>query len=579
MSSWHSLHRIGVRLALFLTVALLPLGLIAVWQTRQVSEEIDQRSRLTLTALTQQAAQAERRIIERSFGAAGVLAIAAQNNLGDPQACSQLFSNYLAATPEHSFAGFATRDMQMTCSSEDGAFDMADSEVVQQAVDDPQPRVSVRLNARFSQQPVIIVSYPVYQRDEFIGTVFVSTPRRVLEFNFDPIPKAGPISVVTFNIEGEIIGSNGDYERAINGLPENRNLGEFVGAGVQTFSALGRDGVQRTFAVVPIVRNVAYAIGTWQNGQDVAAVERAFPAFVFPIIMWLTSLAVAYFAVHRVVIKHIRKLQREMRAFALHRQLPVSEDHENLPTEIAEMHRTFVRTAGILLRDEADLENALHEQKVLLKEVHHRVKNNLQLISSIMSMQSRKVSSEETRTVLRRLQDRVLGLATIHRNLYQSESLSRVRADVMIKEVFDQLCRSALPAGTRVDMNYDLDEVVLYPDQIVPLTLLASEAATNALKNLGSPENGSARLDVALRQMDTETVVLSIENTLGRPVIETPVQGALSTGDGLGSRLIAAFAGQLSADLEQIEGEESYVIRASFATKPFAEDGSVSQAA
>ena len=88
------------------------------------------------------------------------------------------------------------------------------------------------------------------------------------------------------------------------------------------------------------------------------------------------------------------------------------------------MNRDFLSMAEGILQDEAELEDALREKSLLIREVHHRVKNNLQLIASIMNMQIRRSRNSETTSVVRRLQDRVLGLARVHRQMYEAQTLA-----------------------------------------------------------------------------------------------------------------------------------------------------------
>jgi two-component sensor histidine kinase len=569
--------RIGVKLALFLTLALLPLGLIAVWQTREVSEEIEERARLTLIALTEQAASTERRVIERSLGAAEVLSVIALDLRDDAARCSRLFRQYLDTAPDHSFAGFVPRDGLMVCSSSDAPYDFSQAENFDRDFADPRRMVRVNNDAPISGAAVLLVSEPVFEDGVIVGYIVVSTPRGIIDLEFRSIRPDNPVSLLTFTREGEVISANADIEEVLPRLPVRRSLADLARTGAATFVAADASESRQLYAVTPVVPGLAYAIGRWTEVGAPSGLT-VVPVYAFPVAMWLASLAVAYFAVHRVVIKHIRVLQDAMRGFALHRKLPVTgPDAADRPTEFAEMHRTFVRTATILMRDEADLENALHEQKVLLKEVHHRVKNNLQLISSIMSMQIRAVQSGEARAVLRRLQDRVLGLAAIHRTLYQAESLSQVRIDTMLSEILAQIGRAALPPGAGVQIRLVADEVSLYPDQVVPMSLLAAEAVTNALKYVGRPAEGPARIDLNLTCAADGTVTLSIANTLGETPERMDPDDRIRQGDGLGGRLIRAFAGQLSGHLGIDRSAERYCLSLTFKRAPFTETATADQ--
>jgi hypothetical protein len=168
--------------------------------------------------------------------------------------------------------------------------------------------------------------------------------------------------------------------------------------------------------VVPIAPGRAYALGSWTaNSAPIAKGRGLFTTMAFPIAMWLVSMTVALVSIHQLVIHPIRDLGRRMRGFADGRRILHAGSLSNAPGEISEIGDTFETMARRIIRDEADLENTLFEREVLLKEVHHRVKNNLQLMSSILSMQARKARSEEARQSLRDVQERLRSLAAIHR--------------------------------------------------------------------------------------------------------------------------------------------------------------------
>ena len=279
---------------------------------------------------------------------------------------------------------------------------------------------------------------------------------------------------------------------------------------------------------------------------------------------------VGYLAVHRLVIRHVGSLKRDMRAFAMHRTLAAEEPDPRMSAELADIKTEFLHMADSLLRDEAALEDALREKNelleqktVLMKEVHHRVKNNLQLISSIMNMQMRKAENPETRAVLSRLQDRIIGLAAVHRDLYQAGASGAVDASALVSQIANQLLGSGEAPDLQMHSNYD--EIVLYPDQAVPLALLAAEALTNATKYAEAPDPDSApRVEVSFLRDAGDTVTFEVSNTVA--------DGARShgpTGDGLGAKLIEAFARQLEGELFSGRDGRAHVVRLTFKVANF----------
>ncbi|MFY9237809.1 MAG: sensor histidine kinase [Roseovarius sp.] len=369
-----------------------------------------------------------------------------------------------------------------------------------------------------------------------------------------------PFSLTTFNSAGDILTQDSeglaDMQAA---LPADRALTALVGAGGEMFTAMDRAGHERSFALVLIIPDLTYALGTWLPDPRQTSFwgMKAAPA-IFPLLMFLASLAVAYFAVDRLVVQQVADLRRRMRGFARTREFDPNSRAVGTSDELRDLDETFTDMALDLIDDEAKMEDALREKNVLLKEVHHRVKNNLQLISSIMNMQIRKAESPETQVVLRRLQERIMGLSTVHQNLYQTENLSRTQADTLLAELFDQLAVTGIKPGSNVDVSRSFAPLILVPDQAVPLSLLASEAVTNALKYIGAPEGTHPYLRAALTRPGPDQAEFTCENSLAAPIPEE------AEGTGLGAQLVHAFAAQLGGEAVVETGADFYRITVRF---------------
>lgn len=554
------LESLGFRLTALLTVALLPVGLIAVVQTAEVRAVAREREDLTFLALTERAASRERRGIERAIGVVQGLSVAIPELARDEDRCDSRMRALVRGPYPYAFAGYVPASGVMTCSSVDIVIDFSDDEAFADFAANPRTRVVANSAGAASGEAVVIVSEPVLTEDgAFAGFVSVSIPQGELEV---PVLTDAPVALVTFNDSGDVVRASiatvGPPDEL---LPRGMDLRSLIGRPADVFE--GEDGAGRTrvFAVVTIVPGVVYTLGSWDRPSGIAAGFVALPVWTFPLLMWVLSLAVAYFAVHRLVIRHVSMLVRRMRAFARHRTLPPPGDLD-APAELREIEAGLGELTEQVLRDEADAEDRLHEQKVMMKEIHHRVKNNLQLISSIINMQMRQLDAPGTKLVLGRIRDRVLGLATIHRNLYEASDVTGVSADDAIRDIVEQLLRTVgAPDGPGVDL--DLDPISLYPDQAVPLALFVTEALTNAFKHGGE---GAGTIAVRLRN-EGERARLTVENEVGARRAATDWDGAA----GLGNRLIKAFATQLEGRVEVEEEEGRYCVGLSFPLEAFAE--------
>ncbi len=547
-----------VRVAAFLALALLPIGVMSVLQTRDLSYEVDNRSELALLALTNTAAVSERQVFERAFGAAQALTAVLQLMLVEPERCGNYLTQYIEETGSYSFVGFLNPDGVMVCSSGGSNFDLSSWADLTKQFDSPRMWIDPTRNINPESGAAIDVLFPSYQDGIFRGYIAMSLPRSEMGVPWLPSNTRRPLSLTTFNDQGDVLTTVSSTPDQTIYMPRNFQFERLNDNWTQTFVAKNQFGQEQAFAVVPVVPGLVYALAAWPVEYRKAAIGRLSGApMLFPLLMFVASLAVAYFAVDRLVVRHVKKLRNKVQAFSRTRRLPTTSDQLSLSAELQDLEDALAEMAFHLLDDEAQMEDALREKNVLLKEVHHRVRNNLQLISSIMNMQIRKAAEPETRDILRRLQERVMSLSSVHKSLYQTENLSRTNAGILLPDLFERLV-----AGSHLsDLNYthDFDEVVLFPDQAVPLTLLASELGTNALKFMGAPDGETPHLFVSLKQLDAGTARLICENSVGTNIKDIETNEA-----GLGAQLIRAFATQLNGRVETTSTDDLYRTEVTF---------------
>lgn len=267
---------------------------------------------------------------------------------------------------------------------------------------------------------------------------------------------------------------------------------------------------------------------------------------MLPLLMWLASLLIAVIAAERLVVRHIRRLNAAIGAFARTRRIRSPDSLSSAPAELRRLGESFENMAETIVRDEAQLEESLREKESLLREVHHRVKNNLQLIASIMNLKYRRARSAEARAMLMRLQSRVITLANVHRLLYQSESLAQVRVDELLAGILRQLNKLADDPERRVSLRQELEPLQLDPDSSIPLALFVTEALTNALKHASTDDERAPEIFVELRREAPGMVRVQVANSFAGD--ETPDAPAFD--GGLGSKLLPAFATQLGGEVE-----------------------------
>ena len=559
---WYNSLR--VQILLLMTLALLPLGSVAIFQTNRVAADAQDSARLAMLSTTERAAKVEQLVIERAVGAAGLLGSVVRDFADDPARCQRYLSDFIERNPDYSFVGVLPPDGMMTCSSTGRVFDFSDYPNFAATMAAQAPTVTVNTDAPLSGTSVFIVSEPFWIDDSFAGMISISIPHTELRVNMDDLAEIGLVDLITFNGEGDILTARTGLANVLSRLPADRTLQELFRERRTAFQTENASGVEHVYSVVPIQGSAARVMGIWRTDNGLAdQVDVLIWPALFPILMWFASMAVAMLSVYTLVLRHISRLRNNMDAFAANRIALKSDLDGRMPNELQALHDNFMRMTDDVVQDEARLEDALHEKNVLIKEVHHRVKNNLQLISSIMNMQIRSAREDETKAVLSRLQDRVLSLATIHRDLYQSQNGGTVNVGVLAAEVVEKTAEMAVNEIGDVDIHPDIDPVQLFPDQAVPLSLLMAEAMTNAMKYLGAPEGEKPWLRASLKQQDSHCV-LTLANSVGAAT------RAESTG--LGAQLINAFMIQLGAKMEVEQTDTSYTMIVRFEIQQFQHD-------
>ncbi len=563
VGGWLSAHGLVLRVVAFLTIALMPIGMIALFQTIEYQRETSRRAELSLLALTAQAGAPVEQTIERAFGVAEALGVVI-DELDDPASCSAYLNRYIEDRRLYALIGLVDPDGMMRCSSLAQPVDMRDSRIWSQMTERPQPIVRLGTQDFIADEPVINVATPIEKNGELLGYVQVAIPQRRIASSPSMIvvPQERPIQLATFNSLGEVLTLQDPNLPLDQLLPAGFSLVD--NAGLRATATVGRtpSGDRMVFAVTPLVTGTVFALAVWPPSEGFGT--NLVPS-LFPLLMWGASLLVAYYAIHRLVIRHVRRLGRNMRRFGADRQLPKQLGGADMARELREIEGEFVQMAGNILQDEARLEDQLRERGILLKEVHHRVKNNLQLISSIMSMQMRRTPDPTTREILSRLQDRVLGLATIHRTLYESQDVGRVNAARLVREIVAQQA-AASGGGAEIALRYDLDDLELLPDQAVPLSLLTSEAVANALGNIGRPADDLPWITVTLRNRGSDGAMIEIANSTAQDG-DDPAAAMNGRGQGLGMNLIQAFSAQLGGPCK-IDAESGvYRLATSFSVR------------
>ena len=213
-----------------------------------------------------------------------------------------------------------------------------------------------------------------------------------------------------------------------------------------------------------------------------------------------------------------------------------------------EVIQTFVNQSSVALqrwRAEGQVRASLKEKEVLLREVHHRVKNNLQIVSSLLSLQARSAKGTDGQDILAEAQNRIRTLALIHEKLYASGDMAGVNMADYLGELVGQLASTFDIPPTKVKVRTDIESVRLNIDTAIPCGLIVNELVANSLKH-AFPEGRNGQVTVRLQRPGGEEYELSVEdNGIGFP------EGLdFAKTKTLGCQLINSLAAQLGGTVE-----------------------------
>jgi two-component sensor histidine kinase len=209
-------------------------------------------------------------------------------------------------------------------------------------------------------------------------------------------------------------------------------------------------------------------------------------------------------------------------------------------------------------RVEETFKVSLQQKEVLLREVHHRIKNNLQIISSLLDIQASYVQDPHMAEMFTDIQNRVLSMALLHETLYQSSDLGLVNFGVYIRSLAEQVFHSYNILADRIVLQIQADEVMLDTNQAVPCGLILNELLSNCLKH-AFPSDRGGEVSIELRSDVSRRVTMIVRDT----GIGFPTHMDFRQTETIGLQLVCTLTEQLGGTLE-LDRDAGTAFRLSF---------------
>ncbi|MEZ5024496.1 MAG: histidine kinase dimerization/phosphoacceptor domain -containing protein [Chitinophagales bacterium] len=189
------------------------------------------------------------------------------------------------------------------------------------------------------------------------------------------------------------------------------------------------------------------------------------------------------------------------------------------------------------------IKKALSDKELLIQEIHHRVKNNLQIISSLLKLQSRYITDEKALEAIQDGRNRVQSMAILHKDLYKEDNVRGVNMKTYFSNLTQGIFNSYNLKNDKVALNLDIENVSLDVDTVIPIGLITNELISNSLKYAFTEGYDQAKIEVKLKEIDDHYELTVSDNGIG---INDKIL-AQTTSNTFGQKMIKAFADKLKA--------------------------------
>ena len=551
---------IRFRLGLWLAIALLPLLILGGLQTEAAfrSQDADRRSDL------QRAAERSAAAARARLDSTGILLLALMPEVPEIS-CSPRLSALVSRVEDLDGVGQVTATGALVCASESLAaappawLKQAGASAWFRRLRAGEGTVLARTPAVAGQPSQLIIAVRVERpMGRFDGAMVALIPLTSLQADMsDPSLPAGSQAALT-DIDGRLLAATDVNAFTLpGGAPLAGRVPRARANASTTFEATDADGRHRVYTGAALAGHDVYALLS-APAPGLLSWARLNPisALFMPLLAWLFAFTAVMWVSERVVIRWLNYLERVAFIYSRGRFSVHPVQAIKAPTEIQGLARTLDGLAGSIVIRDAALTASLEEKDALMREIHHRVKNNLQIISSLLSMQQRTLTDPASRAAIGDTRQRISALALIYRTLYQSHDLRHADARIFLTELVAQLVASEAGQEHVITSSVEADSLVVDPDKLAPLALWLVEAVTNAQKHAFVGRGGDLKVRFSVHG---ETSVLEIEDD-GPGISETFRAG-------VGRTLMGAFAKQLRGSVDFVPATGGGMIaRMTFAT-------------
>jgi two-component sensor histidine kinase len=356
----------------------------------------------------------------------------------------------------------------------------SDREVFRSVQNTLAPAVGANLASRVTPTTVIPMGVPILRDGQFRGACTLGLSLRSIAEQVASPQSAGPAGVAIIDRSGGLLGGD---TRATSALPAASQLAAAIASRKLAFSDFSQSGAAYDFHVRPMGGETLYAVSAVPLDRSFTALMLDWGEFVLIVLATLLVTAAIWVGADRWCVRPLRYIQDFAARVARGETVTLAPSHPWTP-EMASVGAVVTEMAAAIASREQELKAGLEQRDHMLREIHHRVKNNLQMISSLLNLQAGEIRSPRIRRFFGDAQNRVLTLSILHRHLYERSSWSLVDFQQFISDLVRQIT-VARPGVERPTPRYQIRAPIMAvgPDTAIPVGLIVTEAVSRALNH------------------------------------------------------------------------------------------------
>jgi two-component sensor histidine kinase len=414
---------------------------------------------------------------------------------------------------------------------------LGDREIFKTVRDGKIFAIGATVASRVTRNTIVPLGMPLLSGDRFVGMCAIGVSLKA----FADISSATTSNAVLVDRSGAPLGGRSDATFA---LPPAGRISQAIADKLLVFAEYGQNGSRYEFHVLPLSGNVLFTVAAVPLTEELSEIFRDWGILALIVAGLGLALIVTWLGVDRWIVRPLHQVQEFASRVASGKDGKLSYGAEWSP-ELVAIGKGINEMANAIAVREGELRTGLEQRDHMLREIHHRVKNNLQMISSLLNLQAGEIRSPRLRRFFGDAQNRVLTLSILHRHLYERSSWSLVDFQQFISDLVRQIT-VARGQGEKVMPRYHIRAPIMAvgPDTAIPVGLIVTESVSSALNHDFS---GVAHPEIRIEaiQKDAENAELIIEDN----GIET-LQGSIAPGTrgGFGVTLVRGLAMQLGGE-------------------------------